>query len=254
MKKKGRAVERALETKDAIRLTSDVPLITDVTELITPEVAEKMLNRNKHNRPINWNKVDQFIKVMKEGKWKFHAQGIILDGDGNLLTGQKRLCAIMLSGISLHMRVSRGSPSDTAPLIDRGITQSSRDLGSRGTGRKHSPSEATITRGILALRGNIKPSLDDIANVIIEKDKSLGMAIEQTRRIKKTKPLLMVLAAICSYDVPEEIKLHLFGRAVTLSAKLEPILTIPADKCWNRGAAFTLAMKKAQEVVCAEAR
>ena len=88
---KGKALRKALETKEAYRLTEDIPLIIDTTEWITPETAQEMLKRNKHNRPVNWNKVEEYADIMAGGQWQLHAQGIILDCDGNILTGQKRL-------------------------------------------------------------------------------------------------------------------------------------------------------------------
>ena len=39
-----KAMRRAAMTKDAIRISGDVPLITDTTELITPELAQEMLS------------------------------------------------------------------------------------------------------------------------------------------------------------------------------------------------------------------
>ena len=76
---KKRAVVRALETNDAHRLNGDIPLIQDKTELITPQVADKYLLKNKTNRPISWAKVEQYRKLMEDDKWEFHSQGIILD-------------------------------------------------------------------------------------------------------------------------------------------------------------------------------
>ena len=74
-----KALRRALETSDALRVNANVPLIVDRTELITPEIAREMLKKNQRNRPINWTKVDEYAAIMKAGKWELHAQGIILD-------------------------------------------------------------------------------------------------------------------------------------------------------------------------------
>ena len=159
---KGKALRKAVKSKDQYRLEG-VPLIQDETVLITPKKAEEILEKNPTNRPVNWNKVRQFEKEMKLGKWKFHAQGIIIDSNGNLLTGQKRLWAVIRCGIPQYFRISKGSPPETAPYIDRGAPQSSRDLASRETERKHSPTEASIVRAILALDGNARPTPDQIA-------------------------------------------------------------------------------------------
>lgn len=243
MNLKGKALKRALKTNDVYRL-SDVPLIQDETVFITPVIAEKMLEKNKQNRPINWNKVELFRKDMENGNWKFHAQGIILDDNGNLLTGQKRLWAIIYSGTSQYMRVSKGSPSNTADLIDRGAPQTNRDLASRRTDRKHSPTEASLVRGIFAIGGDTKPSVDEIAAGLVEYDKMLLDAIEKTRGIKKTKEILMIVSAIIATK-----KTELYGRVESLGKTLvEGLLPTEVDRCWNRGAAFTLAMQKAWEI------
>lgn len=247
---KGKALKRAMETKDAHRLEVQIPLITDSTEHITPEMARKMLERNRNNRPINWNRVHEFSRLMKEGKWKLHAQGIILDGSGNILTGQKRLWAIVYSGVSQYMRVSKGSPPDTADLIDRGAPQTARDLASRKTDRKHSPMEASIARAMLALQGEVRPTPDKIAEVLTANSEKLTLIVEASRRTKKTKTHLMVLAAICATASTKEELLDAVGRLTPLVAKAEnKLLPTTVDKCWGKGAAFTLAMRTVQECV-----
>lgn len=245
MKTKGKAFKRAIETKDIYRLTDPVPLIQDSTELITPEIAQKILEKNKNNRPVNWNKVEEYRKAMEGGEWKFHAQGIILDSSGNVLTGQKRLLAIMYSGIPQYMRISRGSSPDTVNLIDRGTPQSSRDLASRATERKHSPIEGSIVRAICAMTGNTKPSADDLSHKIVVHNEKLQKIMIGTRGIPKTKDRLMVLAVICvenRLDMVGEIE----GLGAKLIAALSPTLV---ESCWGRSAAFTLAMEKAKAVV-----
>jgi hypothetical protein len=243
---KGKALGRAMETKDVIRISGDVPLITDVTELVTPELAEKILKRNKNNRPINWRKVEEYARLMTEGKWKLHSQGIVIDADGNLLTGQKRLWAIIYSGTSVLMRISRGCPSNTASLLDRGTPQSARDLATRTTERKHSPIESSIGRVICVLEGNLRPSPDDIAKVIIEKSEILEVLVKEVKGTRKTKTILMILGAICflTRDVHEIQKL---SREVENLANDLDLMLAPAisEHCWGKGAAFTLAVNHA---------
>jgi hypothetical protein len=252
MNLKGKSLRKAMKTKDAIRLTNpEIPLITDTTELITVEKAQSLLKKNKNNRPINWNKVGEYSDLMSRGEWRFHSQGIILDSNENVLTGQKRLWAIIYSGIPQHMRISKGSPPETADFIDRGTSQSARDLASRKTERKHSPMEQSLARAILALHGNTKPSVDNIANCLSDKSDTLEMAIKNTRRIKKTKSRYMVMAAIAEQkDLSHDDKITAFGMIQELGDQFDLMLgSIESSKCWNRGAAFTLAMEKAEALV-----
>ncbi len=255
---KGRALRRALETRDVDRIAGDVPLIQDTTELITPDVAYQMLERNKNNRPINWKKVEDYSAAMARGEWLLHAQGIVLDSAGNVLTGQKRLWAVIYSGASVYMRVSRGNPPESARLIDRHDPQSARDLAARGTGRKHRPTEASIARGILSLDGVLRPSIDQVAGVIETHSKVLEFLLAETTGTKKTRAVLMILAAAArecagpnamAQPWLRRIARNIDGMATKLATSLTPQTP---ESCWGRGAAFSLAMAKARDVVHAD--
>lgn len=247
---KGKALRRALQTSDSIRVNAEVPLITDTTELITPTIAQEMLKRNKANRPINWNKVEEYATAMADGFWRLHAQGIILDSENNILTGQKRLWAVVYSGVNVYMRVSRGNPPDTARLIDRGTPQSARDLASRDTGTKHTPTEASIARAFCALMGNTKPSVDVLGTTIGVISDQVAAELDELKGTKKTRAVLMICAAVCACsDTIEQVReriRHVSAMADDLEADLAPQT---ADKCWGRGAAFGLAMDRASDVV-----
>ena len=239
-----KSMRRALAT-NPVRINSGIPEITDRTELVSPQDAEEMLKRNKNNRPINWKKVEEFSETMRRGEWQLHPQGIILDPEGNILTGQTRLWAIVYSGTPVYLRISRGSPAETAFVIDRGRPQSARDLAARKTSRKHSPTEASISRAICILRGQSRPSTDEIFAVMTEKNDLLKHVTKECSGTKKDKSVLMILAAIV-----EQQKGSLVSRVRVLADKLErELLPYSANACWGRGASFGMAMKKAAEVV-----
>ncbi len=247
-----KALRRALDTKDAYRIGGQrpIPLIQDKTELITPEIAQQMLESNKKNRPINWKRVEQYAVIMRAEEWELNPQGIVFDKNGDLQTGQQRLWAVIYSKKSIYMRVSRGSPSTIGKVLDRGMPQSARDLATRDTGRKHSPVEASIARAILVLKGTLKPSTDMLAEQIRGDDHLVARILKETSGTKKTKPIMMILAAICA-DI-SEIKraCDLAKRVEELGSKLEKDLEPEsAERCWGRGAAFTLAMERAKKIV-----
>lgn len=246
---KGKALKRALETNDAIRLNGDVPLIVDKTELITPEIAQEMLKHNTNNRPINWKKVEEYAEAMKKGEWKLHSQGIIFDPSGNLLTGQKRLWAVVYSGTSVYMRVSRGCPADTVRILDRGTPQSDKDLAARETKRKHTQTEAAIARAILVLAGK-KPTTDSIADIMVSRAQDFELVLGETKGTKKTRSVLMVFAAMFSTST-DGSKLSILARHIEkLSDDLnKSLLPSNADECWGRGVAFVLALEQAKRCV-----
>jgi hypothetical protein len=245
-----KALRRAEKTKDSIRIGGDVPLIVDTTELITPIVAQEMLKCNKANRPVNWNKVEEYSTIMKAGLWELHAQGVVFDADGHLLTGQKRLWAVVYSATPVYMRVSRGNPPSASRLLDRGTPQSARDLASRTTERKHSPVEASIARGVCVLDGTVRPSVDRLAEVISDQSGMVSELLAQIKGTKKTRSVVMILSAICrEASSLEQARLtvrHLDGLCEALDRSLLPST---AKECWGRGAAFTLAMERARACI-----
>lgn len=250
-----KALRRALETTDVIRVNADIPAIIDTTELLSPDDAKEMLKRNKNNRPVNWNKVEEFAGIMRAGEWKLHPQGIILDPQGNVLTGQTRLWAIVHASVAVYMRVSRGSPPDTAFVIDRGRPQSARDLSTRQTERKHSPTEASVARCVCVLRGSPKPTVDEIAYVLVEKSAILAGMLKQCAGAKKEKAMLMILGAIAETCIREDTASSLAKRSKVLSDHLEQaLLPYSVQSCWGRGVSFGMAMGKAKEIVQREAR
>lgn len=246
---KGKALRRALQT-DAVRVNAPVPLITDTTELVTPESAKAMLQRNHHNRPINWRKVEEYAAIMRAGDWRVHGQGIMLDADDNILTGQKRLWAVIKAGVNVYFRVSRGNPANTAPLIDRGIPQSSRDLAARQTGRIHSPTEASIARAIAVLREQLKPSSDDLAAILLEFAAALAVVISASRGTKKTREVLMILAVLV-VQFGEDAGHRIADVPLWVDQLRVDLLPRTAAECWGHGAAFSLAMQQARRVVLA---
>jgi len=234
---KGKALRRALATADAVRINTNLPAIVDSTMLISPEDAKEMLEKNKNNRPINWRRVEEYADIMRSGDWKLHPQGIILDGEGNILTGQTRLWAVIYAGVAVYMRVSRGSPPETAFVIDRGRPQSARDLSTRRTARKHSPVEASIARCLCVLRGDTRPSVDQIALVLSESDAML-------------KEMLMVLGAIVATAKNLDAMRSLTAKARVFADRLELALTpYSSSSCWGKGVSFGMALEKAREIV-----
>lgn len=252
-KKKVRSIERAAQSNDAYRLLNDIPLLTDTTELISPGIAQEWLEkyntRNHLVKSVDFKKVDEIKKLMLSGKWIFHGQGIMFDWDGNLLTGQKRLMAIVYSGIPQYFRISRGNPPDSADVIDRGLSQTSVDLASRVTRRLHSPTEKKMARDIYAMSRQDKPSEDDIANLIKSYSDEFKTAMESTRGTKKTRGVIMIMATICYLNENEDMKSDAFILIPEKALQLETVSSpLSLKTCWRRPAEHTAIMKRAIKI------
>ena len=107
----------------AVRKTK---VTTDIVS-VTPAMAMKFLQDNTQNRPISRTFVKRFAKAMREGKWQINGESIVFADDGTLLDGQHRLQAILDSGKTISMTVTRGVSKDSFKTIDIGRKRTGAD-------------------------------------------------------------------------------------------------------------------------------
>ena len=149
------------------------------------------------------------------------------------------------------MRVSYGSSADVAPFIDRGNPQSARDLATRISGRKHSPTEASIARASLVLEGHAKPSKDELAAKIKENGDLVEALLERTKGTKKTRAIIMIMGMVSTLE--EKTALARVNHVEEMADRLgQALLPQTPEKCWGRGVAFSLAMEQAKRIVTEE--
>src|SRR4051812_36080512 len=99
-------------------------------ESITPAIAAAILKNNIANRPVRQMAIDEYAQEMSAGRWALTHQGIAIDEKNTLLDGQHRLLAVMQSGVTVVMQVTRGVPVTasgngvfTMDVIDNGRTR-----------------------------------------------------------------------------------------------------------------------------------
>lgn len=87
---------------------------------VTPELAEKWLAQNTHNRNLRENAVIAYARDMENGAWRENGESIKFAADGTLLDGQHRLQAVALSGVTLRMLVVSGLANASQETMDDG--------------------------------------------------------------------------------------------------------------------------------------
>lgn len=100
---------------------------TEVTT-ITPQIAEKLLSRNTHNRnvsPTNYNKV---MEAMTKGEWELNGEAIKIATDGKILDGQHRLLVAAENSLSFKTLIVYGLPNATQDTMDTGKSRSIGDV------------------------------------------------------------------------------------------------------------------------------
>lgn len=100
---------------------------------ITPQMAEVMLLNNPDNRKIREYKLMQMVHDMRDGRWSFNGEPIIVAKTGELNDGQHRLKAVVASGKSVPMLFVFGVDRDTRTTVDQGAPRNAGDyLGMEG--------------------------------------------------------------------------------------------------------------------------
>lgn len=92
-------------------------------ELLTPERAAKLLERNKSNRRIREGRVREIARAITAGHWYVTGDTIKLNGDGSLLDGQHRLSAIVAAGQPVRVAIARGVDTRAQVAVDRGASR-----------------------------------------------------------------------------------------------------------------------------------
>src|SRR5262245_45974421 len=88
-------------------------------ERITPEIAAQYLKRNHpRNRPGGRKRLEEFKQILRDGRWETTHQGIAFDEEGYLIDGQKRLMAVIETGVTIEVMVTRGVTAKGTGAID----------------------------------------------------------------------------------------------------------------------------------------
>jgi hypothetical protein len=101
-------------------------MITNV-ETVTPEYANVLLGNNDGNRKVRAKIVAFYASEMELGRWQLTHQGIAISENGRVLDGQHRLSAIVKSGVSVEMTVSRGCKDSSFEMMDVGLLRNVSD-------------------------------------------------------------------------------------------------------------------------------
>ena len=97
--------------------------------LITPAIAADMLTRNTGNRKLRNRVAISYATQMTRGQWVETHEPIAVDAHGNLIDGQHRLKAIVISGRAQSMWLATYADDMTATdlPIDMGLRRSAAD-------------------------------------------------------------------------------------------------------------------------------
>lgn len=125
---------------------------------VTPAKAADWLKNNFGNRPVKDDVVVAYARDMVSGQWVPTHQGIAFNDLDQLIDGQHRLRAVVMSGATVRMMVTFGLPSKiegremtTMDCVDRGRTRSVADQLTIQHGFKYGSLTASICAALASL-------------------------------------------------------------------------------------------------------
>lgn len=120
---------------------------------ITPQMAEKLLERNTRNRKLTESLVHQYARAMTEGGWREAGDAVRIDKNGDLLDGQHRLWACIFSDVGFWANVVTGLEPESQEVMDSGRSRTAGDVGSM-RGYKYANTRASLAKTVLSLHGS----------------------------------------------------------------------------------------------------
>lgn len=168
---------------------------------VTPEMAFEWMRRNRGNRPLSLDRVEDYSRAMRFGLWKLTHQGVAFSKRGRLLDGQHRLHAIVDAGVTICLHVSWGLAGNTFDVIDTGRARTVADMlnGMNGPIRdlKRKSLVAAVAAGMM--RGISAPKVYDKA-VLVKATSALHEQITPFVEVLVKEPISRrapIIAAFC---------------------------------------------------------
>ena len=99
-----------------------------IVETIGPKKAQEYLDLMPHNRRQRRRVKDRYTKAMANGQWKLTGEAIKFNTRGELIDGQHRLEAIIITGKTIEILVCRNVPPEAFMELDTGANRTPADL------------------------------------------------------------------------------------------------------------------------------
>jgi hypothetical protein len=106
-------------------IDAGVPMV--VTAEITPDLARRLLVRNRNNRVPKEGAIARYKWEMENGNWRITNQGLGFDRNGDLTDGQNRLMACIRADKSFHTVVAVGLVPEAKEVVDVGVKRTLSD-------------------------------------------------------------------------------------------------------------------------------
>jgi hypothetical protein len=170
-------------------------------ERISPDVAKKYLAKSLHNRSLRRSRVKLYAKQMSAGEWRFTSETIKFDNQGNCIDGHHRLSAVIDSGETVKMLVSRGENNENYHVIDSGEPRRLADRieASRLVAAIISGCHIFVNRASLA-----KPTVDEALHIYAEHRSAIDWIESRYQSTKGIGVAAVWVALMQGYEIDPE--------------------------------------------------
>jgi len=97
-------------------------------EIITPDMAQKLLDTRADNRRLQPSTVTLYARDMREDRWMPNGATIVIDAEGKLIDGQHRMASVVVAQKPVQFLVVRNIDTEAFSTIDTGKVRSTADV------------------------------------------------------------------------------------------------------------------------------
>lgn len=182
-------------------------------ETITPKrAAMDLKNLYKGQRRLNKRTVEKYARDMECGDWRFTDAALAYGPSGEVIQGQRRLNACVLSGVPFTTIVVRNLPLEAYLKLDNGDKRSANDV-LRSYGASSVSLRAAIARRVWLAEYTgefrdtyaITPSVGEVVDTALNHE-YIEQAIDETERLRKVIRVIPSIAgcmwALCAPEAP----------------------------------------------------
>lgn len=175
-------------------------------EVITPEIAEKYLERNTNNRSLAKTTAETYTSDMVKNRWWLNTDAIGFDSNGALMNGQHRLQAVLDSKKAVEMMVVYGLDPMARATVDTQRKRSVADeLRMRGVANNNQLAAAVRLRmaymnNSVGMPHEYRPSHQDVIQFAELWEDEMQHAVARGRQVQ-SRLRLSLTAYICAYSL-----------------------------------------------------
>lgn len=157
--------------------------------MITPEMAEQMLNDRTPNRSVSSAVLNKYARDMAAGRWRLNGQTIKISRQGRLLDGQHRLEAAKKAKTAFPAIVVEGLSEDILSTLDIGRRRAMADV-LRERGESNTIILASALRWLWMIENNVvlaansSPSSGELLE-LLERRPNIRTSLKQVASIRQ---------------------------------------------------------------------